>query len=451
MDEISRHMQSGIVYLSIVDDTFCKLCVNIPEEVFTTEVTQLCFSTAIQYYNKFGKAPKDHFHDEILRVTSTKSPEERENIASYLYGIRSMTPPNKDYIISRLDAFLKGSALMKVTYEFAELVEQQKFEEATVLMQEALKVGLQDTTEVEDFINDYSDLDSRGDAPKYAVDFGIPLIDETVGGLSYGDLVTILGPLKGGKSWSGLHLVKRAVYKGLNAVYISHENSAAETRLRLDMMLGKLVNEKVPKEVLIKYMDERGRVKEKLEVRDTAYNHELIIKNRKRLGKNGGKLIIKKFPMGSCSAVDLNNFLEKLESFHGFKADVVVTDYADVMKSIKEHKEKWDNLNDTYQYLKRIADERQLVMVTMSQINREGLKAAYYEGKIDATHVAGDIRKIATIDKGFFIATPRELEDQNEMVFGCFANRSKAQGGCILGYNYTIGQFCTYSYKPERD
>ena len=86
-------------------------------------------------------------------------------------------------------------------------------------------------------------------------------------------------------------------------------------------------------------------------------NNELVIKNRKKVDHFGGELAIKKFSMGSCSALDLSNYISRLEDFEDFKADVVICDYADIMKSISTKKDNRDTLNETYIALKQIADE----------------------------------------------------------------------------------------------
>lgn len=451
-DTISKHMQNSIIYLGITDDEFIRLIPQIPEEVFTSEVARISFRLLDKYYKKHSSAPKDHFHDEIVKYSEKLSPQEKETFARYIYSLRSMKSPDRSYVISRLNDFIKASALISVTYEFAELVEKQEFEKATLIMQEALRAGLEDKPESEDFLSDFSDLNTRGDRPNILVPLGIPEVDEVIGGLSPKELVLIVGGFKGFKSWFGHHIGKTALKHGLNVLHVSHENSKEMCQIRYDMMFGGLVDEKEPKDVLLKWMDGRGRIREEWEERETVYNKTAVKKARKRMAKFGGSLVIKKYAMGTCSPMELNNYINRLETFDGFYPDVVINDYADLMKSVHKGKEGRDNLNDIYIYLKQIADEKDLVMVTMSQVNREGLDASFHHGRIEMKHLAEDIRKAANIDKGFFVARPRELEEDREAVVGCIANRNKPMNAaCIIGYNLDIGQFRTYSYLPNRE
>lgn len=453
MENISKHIQNSVVYLTITDDSFAKLSGQIPPDFFTSETSSLSFKIASQYFKKFGKAPRDHFHDEILRETKSLSEEEKESLARYLYSLRSIDPPDKDYVISRLDSFIKSASLLSATYEFAELVEKQEFGQATEIMQKALRSGLGDQSIVVNLLEDTSDIVDRGVRPPFIMPIGIPPIDNVIGGLCRGELVLIVGGYKGKKSWFGQHLGKTALKYGLKVLHVSHENSFDEVAIRYDMMFGGLVNEEKPKEVTIKWMDERNIVHKKIKLKGTVYDKVLVKKYRRNISRLGGSLFVKKFPMGSCSAVELYSYINKLETFDGFSPDVVICDYADVMKPISTStRETRDQLNQTYQYLKQIADEKQIIMITMSQVNREGLKRSYLNGKISAEHVAEDIRKIGTIDKGFFVAEPRELEEYDEMVIGCFANRNRAQNvSCVVGRNLEIGQFCAYTYTPQRN
>ncbi len=451
-DKISENLQDSLIYLAITDSEFAKkIGGQVPVEFFSSSVSQTAYKISTEYTRKFGKAPGDHFHDELIKQTVGMNDEEKELLARYLLYLEKMRKPLKEYVLSRLNDFIRSRSMQLAIYESAELVESGNISKAHQILQKALKAGIVKENVGYNYLKDFSDLKDRGDKPSRLFRIGIPIIDKTLR-LNRTDLVTIAGSKKGGKTWFCLHLAKQAIKARLNAVYITHEISEVEALIRFDMMFGGLVNEMKPAKIEIRDWKE-NRLVTTYKICDTIYNRKLVEKNRKKPIKMGwGQLIIKKYPMGTCSPVELESYLNNLEYFHNFKADVVINDYADIMAPLDKNKITRDSINDIYIYLKGIADDKKVLMITPSQINDEGAQHLIRYGKISGQHLAEDKRKFANIDKGIFVGTSPKYESYNEAIVGVFANRNGLQGQrCIIGQNYTIGQFATYNrpYKKE--
>lgn len=449
MEYISEHLQDSLVLLSITNSEFLKIVSNqIPAEFFESEVVALTYKICTAYCKKFGHAPGDHFQDEIMVIADKLEPAEREMVARYLKHLSEMRAPSKEYVLSRLNDFIRKRKLTAITYEFAEHVEKGEIDIAIEKMTIALRSGIQHKQSGYDLLFD-NDIIGRKDKPERLLKFGIETLDRSIR-IQRQDFITIAGPYKGGKSWFGHYIGKQALLQRLNVLHVSHENSERETVKRYDMIFGALLDEEEPREVEIKqYKD--GKTYKKKFMRDTIYNRELVMKNRQKIRKFGGRLIIKKFPMGVCKPQELNAFISYLENFEGFIPDVVINDYADIMAPCDSNKQTRDAINEVYIYLKRIADDHNLCMITFSQINDEGIKTLIHKGRVEGRHLAEDKRKWGNIDKGYYIGIPEELEDMNESVIGCFANRTGRQGQrCIIGYNVEVGQFNLYNYPYRR-
>jgi len=447
--EISENLQNSVVYLTATDTDFARIVANqIPPEFFSNEIISEIYSICVKFVLEFGRAPGIHLQDELIKYIKDKPQEKRELIAKYLQHIENLHP-NKEYVLSRLNDFIRSRALIKATYEFAELVERGEYVKATKYMQDALKAGIQQKHSGVDYVN-ANDLNFRNEEEERLFRLGIPPIDKYVK-IKRGDLIVIAGPYKGTKSWAGHYIAKRCLIEGLNVLHVSHENSLQDTLIRYDMLFGGLVADKEQNQVEVRWL-ENGEVMKQVVTRPSVYDKKKVLKARKKVGKYGGRLIVQKYPMGMCSPIELETYIDYLENFENFKADVVINDYADIMSPLDRTKQTRDSINEVYIYLKRIADDRNLCMVTMSQINDEGLKTLIKDASLEGRHLAEDKRKFANIDKGFFVGTTPQLKQYEEAVLGCFANRTGKQGNkVIIGQNLSIGQFCVYWYKFNKD
>jgi len=454
-ENISEHLQDSLVYLCITDDSFIKLVTNqVPNDFFSSDYIQETYKVLCKYYKEFNSAPKDHFHDELANHISkyNVSKELSEVIVRYISHLKEMfaIPPDVEYVLSRLNNFIREKTYIKSTYLFAELVEKNKFDEAQALMQETLRCGVQSQ---QLGVNYFTDDISRPDKPEQLFKLDIPEIDKSVL-IKRSDFITLAGSYKSGKSWFGHYMGVQALKAGLTVVHVSHENSKEETTIRYDMMIGGFVSDtKEPRKVEITTLNSRDKRESVIEVKKSVYDRKAVLKVRKTFSEmTGGKLFIQKYPMGVCSPGKLDSFIEQLENMENVKVDVCITDYADIMAPIDSSKQTRDAINDTYIYLKRIADDRGLVMITMSQINDEGAKSLILNGRLEGRHLSEDRRKFGNIDKGLFVGTNDEYEPFNEYIVGCFANRNGGVGRpCVVGRNLDIGQFLMYSYPMKRE
>ena len=449
---ISSHLQDSLIHLCITDDNFIKLVVNqVPSEFFSGDHVQKTYDIICNYYKEHKSAPKNHFHDELSFYSKSIEKDLLQVIVKYITYLKDSFKivPDTNYILSKLNNFIREKTYIKATYLFAELVERNKFDEAQQLMQKTLKCGISSQQLGSNYFKD--DID-RGDAPERLFKIGMPEIDKYVR-IGRTDLIAIAGTYKGGKSWFAHHLGFMAIKAGLTVVHVSHENSLNDTVIRYDMMIGGLVSDsKEPREVEIAYLDSNNNRKTSYKIRDSVYNKVLVKKNREKFEKlTNGKLFIQKYPMGTCTTGKLDTFLEQIENLENVKVDVCITDYADIMLPQNPTRQPRDIINDTYMSLKSIADDRSIVMITPSQINDEGAKSLMLRGKLEGRHLSEDRRKFGTIDIGLFVGTNDEYESFNEYIVGCFANRNSVTGGlCVIGRLLDIGQFVMYSYPMRR-
>ena len=87
-----------------------------------------------------------------------------------------------------------------------------------------------------------------------------------------------------------------------------------------------------------------------------------------------GTLIIKEYPTKSASVQTLKNHIEKLRK-RGIEPDMVLVDYADLLRPPRSTGEKRHELEETYEGLRGLAQTYEIPIWTASQTNRGGLNA----------------------------------------------------------------------------
>jgi len=106
------------------------------------------------------------------------------------------------------------------------------------------------------------------------------------------------------------------------------------------------------------------------------------------------------------------------------KPDMVIVDYADIMKPIGNFKEKRHAIGNIYEEMRGMAGEFKCPVWTASQANRSSLE----EDIIDASKVAEDYSKVMTAD--FVMSMSRKVEDKiaNTGRFHVIKNRFGVDG-----------------------
>jgi len=444
---VSQHLQDSFLYLCITSDEFLGLVrPDLLPDFFSSSVCANCVRIVYDFWDTFKRAPKDHFHDELIKRLVDIPEKDRPFYSEYLKKVQALNPPDYKYVIRQVNDFVQCRELESAVIRCAELVKDGEFDQAKTIMYEAFKVGIKHENIGLDYIKDRNNLKNRGDGPDYLMSTGIDALDKLIGGYSRSRFVCIMGGYKGNKSWALLHTAKVALVHGLKVLFVTHELTEIEVEMRMDMMWGAMVNEKEPKEVKIKTRDESGKFDTIVDTRPSVYDIDAVSKSRDVMMRFGGRLIIKKYPINTCTMEELNRFLDYLEQFEDFVPDVLINDYADIMSFTSEFDEKRHGLNNLYLGHKTIADERNILVMTASQVTVEAIK----KRRIKMSDFSEDKRKAGNVDLALAICQTEKMEELGMMSMNVVANRSGAMNvGCTMLYNLDIGQFCLNSWIGE--
>jgi len=148
------------------------------------------------------------------------------------------------------------------------------------------------------------------------------------GGLGAGELGILIAPPGYGKSYSLINIACGGVSDGKNVIYYSLELSQLNLGLRADAYFSGFKVDQI--------INERDLVKKTL--------------NEKRNGM--GNLIIRRFPTKSKTVAQLKAYTNRLMAT-GFKADLVVVDYGDLIKPTNYSDEKRHAVESIYEELRQ--------------------------------------------------------------------------------------------------
>ena len=290
---------------------------------------------------------------------------------------RHMESPDLDFIEDKALDFFKNQTLKNAIIQSVDIMESKgDFEQIKRLVDDALNAGTERNIGHE-YIEHIEDRYSE--TARETVPTGWDVIDDlTQGGLGGGELGVIVAPAGVGKTWVLAAIGANSMKRGRHIVHYSLELNEAYVGLRYDSIFTGIANQN------LKY-------------------HKDDVQNE--MEKLKGDLVIKYYPTKSASVNTLSAHLKRITTL-GTEVDMVVVDYADILKDTGGSKEVRHALGNIYEDLRGLAGEFQIPIWTASQANRSALD----EDVIEATKVSESYQKIMTAD--FVMSLSRKVEDK---------------------------------------
>jgi replicative DNA helicase len=250
------------------------------------------------------------------------------------------------YVQDKSLDFCKQQAVKEAIIRTLDVLEtpDSNYDSISSIMREALSKGA-----TRDLGHEYNEgFDYRTQkSVRRPISTGWPTIDKELnGGWERQTLVTFIAPTGAGKSMFLCNVSAAAVAQGLNSLYVSLEMADFKIGLRHDSYYSGVSINDVPTE------------KEKVE---SAVR-----------GQVQGRLIIKEFPTKTASVQTIRSYMQRLEAVKGFRPDILVVDYADLLRPAR-FGEKRHELEGIYEELRGLAQEFNIVVITADQTNRAGL------------------------------------------------------------------------------
>ena len=374
-----KSFQESLAQLIFEDRPFCDQIEEVLDiGFFELKYLRAFIERVFDYRKQYGVHPSTTVFTSILRTElESYSPALQKQIRDYYARCDARDVQDEGYIKDTSLDFCKKQKLKGALVKSVELIRNSSFDEVKQVIDEALRLGT-DNNFGHDFLKDFEaryEIKARN-----PVSTGWDKIDSITGkGIGSGELGVVIAPTGAGKSMALAHLGSAAVKNGLNVVHYTLELSEAVTGQRYDSC-----STGIPLSQLFDRKDE-------------VFENITDIK---------GSLIIKEYPTKTASPNTIKKHLEKLKK-QNRKIDMIIVDYADLLRSAKTYKEKRNELESIYEDLRAIAQEQRCPLWTASQTNRSGLNAEV----VTMESISEAFNKCFVAD--FICSISRTIKDKN--------------------------------------
>lgn len=340
--------QEKVVQTLIDDHEYAEQIIDVMKpEFFGQEYLKEIVEVMFGYKHDYNTFPSpDVIQDVMLRKEATDLI--RSQVTAYFTKIKDK-PLNGDagYIKDTSLDFCRKMSIKSGMEQALDALADNNFDSIVKIIMDSAAKG--SSTDVgHDYISGFQYRSEKSVRAPLKTPWPV-LNDVFSGGWERKTLSTLIAPTGAGKTHFLCNISAGGIAAGYNVVYISMEIADYKIGLRHDAYFSGIKINDIP--------DSMDRVQE--EVKKSVE----------------GRLFIKEFPTKRASVQTIRTYLNRLKSMHDFVPDIVVVDYADLLRPSKSYGEKRHELEGTYEELRGLAQELNIVVVTADQTNRSGLEA----------------------------------------------------------------------------
>ena len=358
-----KSFQEKIVQALLIDRVWAGQFVEVVDvNYFEFAYLRKIADTYLSYYKKYKEFPSLSLLAQIVASELKNGADTalREQSRAFLLQVQD----NNDlgdlgYVKDKSLDFCKRAGLQKALEQSIEFIETEKYEKVVDIIKAAISAGNEHSPGLELSV----DVDARySETFRRTVPTGILEFDQRKilnGGLGAGELGVVVAPTGVGKSHFLIHVGASALKQGKNVLHYTFELNERAVGVRYDSHLLEIDS--------IECYDFKDRIKEFYE------------ENAEKLGR----LRIKYYPTSSVTTNTLRAHIDKLAT-QGFKPDVLIIDYAGIMRSTEKYELLRLELKKICEELRSFANEIDLPVWTAIQSNKEGADKDY----IDLTNMA---------------------------------------------------------------
>jgi len=350
--DYGKSFQEKILQALISDKNWAAQMFEVAKvEYFELKYLRFLVDKYFEYYKKYHVFPTMQLLITIVRDCLREGNDIilRDQIVEFLHRIKT-NPDMGDlqYVKDKSLDFCRKQALKEALESAVELIAVDKLDNVLGVIKEALTVGTTPSIG-HDFMNDFDTRFIK--INRNPVPTGLDKLDTKNilnGGLGNGEIGIITAPTGVGKSHFLVSLGANAIKLGKNVLHYTFELCETIVGIRYDSFLCDIPSSDV--------INSKNLIKSKYE--------------KMKLGR----LFIKEYPTGSATIMTLKTHIEKL-ALKGFVPDIIIIDYADIMRSTRKYDSLRHELKLIYEELRNLAMELNLPIWSASQANRQASNA----------------------------------------------------------------------------
>lgn len=404
-------MESGLeqklLYLYLFDREFYlsnRRYLN--SETFSHPLFRRSVQLVDAFYRKYGDVfnPSLYF-DYAWRDPQLQSFKEQINqLESIFKDNFVVTEAERKYITDNVVAIFRKKIAEDVLVQGADLVQENRIEDFLKLVNTKLAEPAESIQRM-NLGRDYNAaichlLDDGGER----IPTSIPALDKLMeGGFGKKRLYIVMGGPGSGKSIFLTNIAHSAMIHGKRVLYYSLELSTDIVLLRMMSIVTGLG---------------------KGEIRSNPQLAQEKLDKHPMKGLFSFFEVIETYSMTAHQlAVDIDEYI----NVHDFVPDLIIVDYADLMEREHRYEREYVELEELCKRLRQIAMKHNCVMLTASQVNREGVTGGLAKNE----NVAGSYGKIKTADLVMSINQNDEERQNGKMRIAVTKNREYVSGRIV--------------------
>ena len=379
VDTLSKYGQSfqaKVISALLTDvrmmDTLCEI---IDKKFFESDANKWIVQEIKDYYDEYKKEPTlDVFKGQVSKLDN---PSLKKAVVEQLKTVYTQIGQDDfEYVKNEFTSFCINQNMKNVILQSVDLLKSGNYDRIKDLVDKAMKVGVESDLGM-DYIDNFESI--MEDVKRFSVSTGWDVIDElTDGGLGPGELGVVMAPSGIGKSWFLSKIACSAVQQGMNVLHYTLELSESYVGQRYTTILTGI---------------QTSEHKERKE--------EIV----RKIKNTPGRVRIKYYPPQFASSKTLSAHIEKLKA-SGFNPNLIIIDYADLLKSSSNRDGLYAELGGIYEELRGLSGETGIPIWTATQTNR----AAIDHEIIGADSVGDSYKKVQTAD--FIMSVSRKTKDK---------------------------------------
>lgn len=395
-------------------------------DMFTPGPCQHVAKWCWEYFSKTGDAPQQSIEDLYLAKAMDLGETEAEGVKTFLQSISdSYTPPNEQLLVKEATDFFKLRAAQKLKegLERALLVRDAALAENLVAEYVAPEAMLRSSVSL--FNCDPKEISAAFNEEAQEL-FAFPgaAAEKVLGKFSRTDFVAFAAPPKRGKSWWLMKLATTAARNGLNVLFVSLEMYQAQVLRRFWQQVtgtSRWGEDAVNARFETLPNGRYGVTSPEVPTPQVDTSPEAIAELQDRFRTYWrGRLEIRCWPTRTLTVPMLERELKDMAVYERFTPDVVVIDYADIMRASNTRLDRRDQLDEIWASLRGMAQDREILIATASQTGR-----ATVNGSRDAddADLAEDIRKLGHVTK--LLVINQTLEERAQGIYRLSNNTTR--------------------------
>jgi len=350
--QFGKSFQEKLCQAFLVDNKFAEQMMEVVDiSYFELNYLKFLADRYFSYSKKYKVFPTLQLLVTIIRDDLKTGTDIilRDQIVEYLQRMRANPDPGDlQYVKDKALEFCRKQALKKALESAVDQMQDGKYESIVETIKKAVQVGTAPSVG-HDFFNE---MDARFTKLKRdTIPTRLPELDKKEilnGGSGKGELLCVVGASGSGKSHWLTMIGANSLREGKNVLHYTFELSETSVGIRYDSNLCDMDSNEV--------MDRKEEVKKFYE--------------ENRLGR----LYIKEYPTNTASIYTIRSHIERLD-LKGFKPDIIIIDYADIMRSTRQFDSLRHELKLVYEELRGLAMDLGVPIWTASQSNKEGANA----------------------------------------------------------------------------